>query len=66
MTRDGYVLVRPMFEKEEIDLLRSIAKADPVFNENWERKDATGKPIRLKLWNHPPGNIYGEIGRAHV
>lgn len=62
--RDGYVIVRPMFEKDEIEMLKSIAKSDPVFNENWERKDAAGKPIRLKLWNHPPDNIYGAFARC--
>ena len=61
---DGYVIARRMFDNEDIGMLKSIAKNGPVFTDNWERKDASGKPIRLKLWNHPPDNIYGAFARC--
>ena len=60
----GFVIVREMFSNEEIRLLSARARSDPELKTHWERKDASGKSIRLKLWNHPPEIIYGAFARC--
>lgn len=62
--RDGFIIVREMFTKEEIGLLRRKCKTDPIFNDPLVRKDNTGKAVMLKLWNHPPDNLYGVFART--
>ncbi|MBW7995670.1 MAG: phytanoyl-CoA dioxygenase family protein [Candidatus Glassbacteria bacterium] len=61
---DGYVIIREMFDSQEIEMLKTKAKNDPELKSPWERKDASGKTIRLKLWNHPPDNLYGAFARC--
>lgn len=62
--QDGFVIVREMFSSEETALLSNRARSDPELKSHWERKDASGKSIRLKLWNHPPESIYGAFARC--
>ncbi len=63
--RDGYVIVRGMFDAEEIDLLSRTARADKALDENAVgREDADGAVARLTLWNHPGDDIYGMFARG--
>lgn len=63
--QDGYVLVRGMFDAEEIELLRRAAKEDKALDEHsFGRADAEGGVIRLSLWNHPGDGIYGMFARC--
>jgi hypothetical protein len=62
---DGYVLVRGMFDAEEIGLLRRSAKEDKAFDDHaYGRADSEGGTIRLALWNHPGDTIYGMFARC--
>ena len=61
---DGYIIIRSLFDSEEMDLLIRKAKGDEVFNDPWLRKDASGRISKLKLWNHPPDNLYGLFPRC--
>ena len=61
---DGYVILKSLFDREEIDLLLKKARSDPDFNSALERKDEKGNITRLKLWNHPPDNLYGLFPRS--
>jgi len=63
--RDGYVIVRGMFDSEEIDLLHKTALSDRVLNQkSFGRADGEGGTVRLSLWNHPGDNVYGMVARS--
>ena len=62
---DGYVLVRGMFDKAEIDLLHRSAKQDKALDDHsFGRADDQGGVVRLSLWNHPGDGIYGMFARC--
>lgn len=61
----GYTLVKGMFDREEIGLLRQSAKADHELDRrSFGRADGEGGNIRLSLWNHPGEGIYGMFARC--
>lgn len=63
--REGFFVVRRLFDNEEIELLRGEAKKDQALDsESYGRADGAGGSVRLALWNHPPDNIYGLFGRS--
>lgn len=63
--QDGYVLVRSLFDPEEIDLLRRAAKEDRAMDEHaFGRSDGEGGSVRLSLWNHPGDDLYGMFARC--
>jgi len=50
--RDGYRIVRALFDTEEIGLMRAAMEQDPHLHASlYERKDAEGKSTRMALWN---------------
>jgi len=58
--RDGYVIVRQLFDAEEIGLLRAAIETDPQLRESlYNRTDAEGKHTRMATWNHPGDSVYG-------
>jgi len=63
---DGYILIKALFDAEEIELLRSTAHADRELDKHsFSRADGEGGKVRLSLWNHPGDNIYGMFARCH-
>jgi len=63
--KDGYVLVRGMFDGEEIGLLRASAKADKAMDDHaYGKADGEGGVVRLSLWNHPGDGVYGMFARC--
>jgi ectoine hydroxylase len=63
--RDGYVVVKGMFDSEEIELLRRAAKQDRALDEHsFAKADGEGGEVRLSLWNHPGDGIYGMFARC--
>jgi ectoine hydroxylase len=63
--QDGYLLVRGLFSKEEIDLLRETTKSDRAMDQHaFGRADGEGGRVRLSLWNHPGEGIYGQFARC--
>jgi hypothetical protein len=63
--QDGYVLVRNLFDAEEIGLLRRAAKDDKALDDHaFGRADDQGGVVRLSLWNHPGDGIYGMFARC--
>lgn len=61
----GYTLVKGMFDRDEIGLLRQSAKADHELDRrSFGRADGEGGNIRLSLWNHPGEGIYGMFARC--
>ncbi len=64
--RDGYILVRSLFDPEEIALLRSAIETDPQLHASlYDRHDASGKSTRMATWNHPGDSVYGLAARSH-
>ena len=64
--RDGFVLIRSLFDTEEIALLRSAIETDPQLHASlYDRNDASGKSTRMATWNHPGDSVYGLAARSH-
>jgi len=62
---DGYVLIRGLFDSEEISLMRSSIEQDPdLQNSLYNRKDAQGKATMMATWNHPGDSAYGLAART--
>lgn len=63
--RDGHLLVRGLFDRDESDLLRRAIEADPEIRSHfYDRFDAGGKSTRMALWNHPGDSVYGLAARS--
>ena len=63
---DGYLIVKSLFDAEEIELLRRTAVADRQMNQkSFGRADGEGGTVRLTLWNHPGNGIYGMYARCN-
>ncbi len=63
--RDGYVVKRGYFAKDEIDLVRSMIETDPAIRRNVLKiADGDGGSTALALWNHPGEDVFGAIARS--
>jgi len=63
---DGYVLIKSLFDAEEIGILRAAIEQDPQIRSSfYDRKDAEGKATRMAMWNHPGESVYGLAARSH-
>lgn len=63
--RDGFVILRGLFDSQEIELLQCAAKKDRVLDQNsFGRNDASGGSIRLSPWSDPGDNLYGMFARC--
>ena len=62
--QQGYLVVQKLFDDEEIERLRALAKADRAMSEHaFGRKDGEGGAVKLALWNHPGDDLYGMFSR---
>ncbi len=62
---EGYYLVRGLFDKEEIGMLKRTAMEDRMLDQkSFGRGDGEGGTVRLSLWNHPGDTIYGMFARC--
>lgn len=63
--RDGYLIVKHFFSKEETDKLYGIATADTVVKEHATNvTDSTGKNSKLTLWFTPGEDVYSMMLRS--
>jgi ectoine hydroxylase-related dioxygenase (phytanoyl-CoA dioxygenase family) len=63
--QDGYLLLKQLFDKEEISMLKEAAVADRELDKrSYGRADGDGGTVRLTIWNHPGNNIYGMFSRS--
>ena len=63
--RDGFVMIRSLFDLEEIGILREAIERDPQLRESlYDRKDSEGKATRMAIWNHPGDSVYGLAARS--
>jgi ectoine hydroxylase-related dioxygenase (phytanoyl-CoA dioxygenase family) len=64
--RDGFVLVRSLFDADETALLRAAIEQDPALRASlYDRTDSQGKSTRMATWNHPGDSVYGLAARSH-
>lgn len=62
---DGFVIVRAMYDKDEVDLLRRAMEEDPeVAGHMLDRLDAHGAATRIALWNRAGDSVYGMAARC--
>lgn len=62
---DGFVLIRDMFDRQEIEMLHVSAKDDKALNDHaFGRADDQGGVVRLSLWNHSGNGIYRMFARC--
>ncbi len=62
---DGYVIVRSLFDDEEIGLLRRSMEEDPAIRGHfYDRQDTSGTATKMALWNHPGDSVYGLAARS--
>ncbi len=63
--RDGYVIVRQFFSREEVDLLYRIATEDDLIaKKSYDRTDASGLRTKLALWYSLDESIYSKFTRS--
>ncbi len=63
--RDGLVVLKQFFTKEEIDRIYSTALQDHVLQSNAiDLNDQTGKKTKLSLWFQPGNDIYSVMLRS--
>lgn len=63
---DGYIIVRGLFDAEEMNILRETAKADQALEQNTHGlQDGEGGVQKLSLWNKAGDDIYGLVARSH-
>ncbi len=63
--RDGYVILRSLFDTEEIGLMREAIEQDPALRASlYDRTDSEGKSTRMATWNHPGDSVYGLAARS--
>ncbi|MGH7214081.1 MAG: phytanoyl-CoA dioxygenase family protein, partial [Tepidisphaeraceae bacterium] len=63
---DGYLIIKSLFDNEEMDLLLKTARSDHnMLDHGVGVQDAAGKQSKLSLWNHPGNDIYGMIARCN-
>jgi len=64
--RDGYIVARALFDKQEADILCRTAKADAAFKKHaYDLKDGEGGTAKLVLWNRAGEDLYGTVARCH-
>lgn len=63
--RDGYLVLKHFFAKEEVDKMYSTALADDAMRKNaLDLNDQTGKKTKLSLWFTPGNDIFGYMTRS--
>lgn len=64
--RDGYVIVKSLFDREETDILRQAAHNDRALEQHAHGlQDGEGGVTMLSLWNKAGDDIYGLVARSH-
>src|SRR5262245_22335087 len=63
--QDGYLIVDQLFDAEEMELLRDIARTDRRVAQNAAgRRDGPGSVVKLTVDNEVGDDIYGAIVRS--
>ncbi|XP_021355696.1 uncharacterized protein LOC110451821 [Mizuhopecten yessoensis] len=61
----GYILVKGLFDTEEMKNLRTVFEnTDVIKDHGYTVADGQGKNVRMLLWNHPGNDVSGQISRC--
>jgi ectoine hydroxylase-related dioxygenase (phytanoyl-CoA dioxygenase family) len=64
--RDGYIIMRGLFDADEMTILRETAKNDRALEESTRGfADGEGGVQKLSLWNKAGDDVYGLVARSH-
>lgn len=62
---DGYLIIRNLFNEEEVSKLYSVALEDDTMKKNSiDLNDQSGKKTKLALWFTPGDDVYGLLARS--
>ncbi len=63
--RDGYVIARAFFDSEDMRILQTYARADPILQQSaFLRADTQGGAAKMALWNDAGDDLYGIVSRT--
>lgn len=63
--RDGFVVQKAFFDAEEMEILRTYAKADKALQQAaFLRADTQGGAAKMTLWNDAGDDLYGIVSRT--
>eukprot|EP00058_Branchiostoma_floridae_P027472 XP_002612963.1 hypothetical protein BRAFLDRAFT_74748 [Branchiostoma floridae] len=63
--KNGYIIVRSLFDSEEVTLLKDALESDEgIIRYAFGRDDGEGGKIRMVLWNQPGNDITGVMARS--
>ena len=63
--KDGYLILRDVYNQREIDRLYTVATADKVMEENaLDLNDQDGRKTKLSLWFSPGNDLFGYLARG--
>ncbi len=63
--RDGYLIVRGLYDSEEVSRLQGKAFNDKsLYNNAWDQKDATGTVSKVSLWQELGDDLYSMFARG--
>ncbi len=63
--RDGFVIKRGLFSREEIALVHTVMALDSAIAANAVAvSDSGGAATELALWNHPSDDVFGAMARS--
>lgn len=62
---DGFVFIRSLFTKEEVELIYRTSLEDDVIQQNtYDLLDRQGNKTKLALWYTPGDDVYGMLSRC--
>lgn len=63
--RDGYIIVRSLFDADEMAFLKRVAKSDDNLQKKaWNLTDNAGNSAKITLWNKASNDVYGVVARS--
>jgi ectoine hydroxylase-related dioxygenase (phytanoyl-CoA dioxygenase family) len=63
--RDGYLMLKKFFSREEVDRMYATAIADDIMRKNaLDLNDQSGKKTKLSLWFKPGNDVFGYMTRS--
>lgn len=62
--QDGYIILRGLFDAEEMELLSKKSRHDGMLDKAEDRVDESGKSAKLVMWKEPGDDLYGMFSRC--
>ena len=63
--KDGFVLKKALFSKDEVDALNTVVNNDPTIQKAiYGRSDASGATTELALWTELGNDMFSAVARS--